>query len=326
MSSLEHLFTTLERFQEVNYASASALTWIVYDFLLTFDNQVLYLRKSPWGVPKVLYLIMRYNSLTTLTLQIAVDTSTNVPEHLYVSDNNYLLSVGFLTFSFSCKPWLWYNSITTALVSAIVGDALLLLRLNALYKWERLFIIIASLVWFSYSAVRFFNVTSFFTTMTILPAGHYSGSAAHQTSILVACLPVVLFAMILFRFIKSLRTMFMSQNMSIKSIFEARTIMPTMYLFFRDGAFYFLMTVLAQILYFVFLVVLANSPLKQMGTSWAVAIYCITSTRAVENLRGLSERMEEYQVSRMTLTTIQFQSQGIRSQDDVIYLESHYKF
>ncbi|TFK66772.1 hypothetical protein BDN72DRAFT_859626 [Pluteus cervinus] len=109
----------------VNLGAAAALAWVAYDYCLTFSHEVLLIWPSRWSAAKILYLIIRYYTLFTLTINLAVVRSTLEP-----------CAALRLTSELSCKDWFWYIGYNGPLLSTALGEALLLLRVNALYGWN----------------------------------------------------------------------------------------------------------------------------------------------------------------------------------------------
>ncbi|KAG1812821.1 uncharacterized protein BJ212DRAFT_1368322 [Suillus subaureus] len=65
------MFPSLEFLYEIwvrKALSAAGHTVLIYDYLLTFDDEISYIWNAPWTVVKVLFLINRYGDLAGQTL------------------------------------------------------------------------------------------------------------------------------------------------------------------------------------------------------------------------------------------------------------------
>ncbi|KAI0654129.1 hypothetical protein C8Q70DRAFT_1058691 [Cubamyces menziesii] len=103
-----------------NLCTAAAATWLSYDIILTFSQEVDLVWRAKWSLPKMLFLLVRYYTLLSLLLTLAVNTNRGLS-----SETSTLRS---------CQRWLWYNGFNGALLSAVVGEAIFLMRLYASYN------------------------------------------------------------------------------------------------------------------------------------------------------------------------------------------------
>ncbi|KAJ3993907.1 hypothetical protein F5050DRAFT_1904448, partial [Lentinula boryana] len=67
------LFQAISSNQAAICSNVAALTILLYDCLLTFDNEVKYIWKSQWTIPKVLYLFAKYYGLAHLCCVLIVE-------------------------------------------------------------------------------------------------------------------------------------------------------------------------------------------------------------------------------------------------------------
>ncbi|TFK49922.1 hypothetical protein OE88DRAFT_1661332 [Heliocybe sulcata] len=63
----------------INLSAAAATTWLVYDIVITLDQEIKFTWRSRWTIPKSLYIIVRYFTLANMLLYLIVNTNTNAP-------------------------------------------------------------------------------------------------------------------------------------------------------------------------------------------------------------------------------------------------------
>ncbi|KAL6304074.1 hypothetical protein BKA93DRAFT_307468 [Sparassis latifolia] len=57
---------TLFALQRTYYSSVAALAWLIFDIVITLDQEVEFIWKARWTFPKCLYLVTRYYGLFNL--------------------------------------------------------------------------------------------------------------------------------------------------------------------------------------------------------------------------------------------------------------------
>ncbi|KAI0768254.1 hypothetical protein BD413DRAFT_564638 [Trametes elegans] len=65
-----------------NLCTAAAAAWLSYDVLLTFSQEVALIWRARWSAPKALFLLVRYYTLVSLLLTLAVNTNHRVTSEL----------------------------------------------------------------------------------------------------------------------------------------------------------------------------------------------------------------------------------------------------
>ncbi|EPT02206.1 hypothetical protein FOMPIDRAFT_1160753 [Fomitopsis schrenkii] len=113
------LVTLVSLAQDRGLHSAAALTWLVYDYMLSLEDEALLIWGSADTVPKLLYFISRYFGLVVQCLNCA-----DVP-HLY------------------CQGALIWTCISLYIL-VFCAEFSLMLRLYALYGRSRLVLVILS--------------------------------------------------------------------------------------------------------------------------------------------------------------------------------------
>jgi hypothetical protein len=121
------------------YASLAAGSIIVYDHLLTLDNEFELIWTSSWSVGKVLFIINRYYSLISVIV------------------NNYFLFGTNLTNSGCLKFYHWQG--WTGLIAVIIAEIILQMRLFALYFLDKkvLYLMVGTFILTSASAATIVN-------------------------------------------------------------------------------------------------------------------------------------------------------------------------
>jgi len=99
------------------YASLAASAIIVYDHLLTLDNEMELIWKSSWSIGKVLFIINRYYTLISVIV------------------NNYALFGTTLTNSGCLRFYHWQG--WTGLIACMISETILQMRLYALYSLNK---------------------------------------------------------------------------------------------------------------------------------------------------------------------------------------------
>jgi hypothetical protein len=300
----------------VNLAAAGATAWVAYDILITIGQEVAYIWRAKWSMLKFLYLISRYYSFFHLIISIAVST-------------NYELSLSF------CKGWLWFVAYSGPVISAAAIDALLILRLHAVYEFnKRLLIFLLCLYIIEFAivitvATYLLSNTQAFIQSPVLLSGCLATTAPNTNISLIAWIPNLLvnctfFVLTIYKFAHLVRIVNGSGLWT--TLRKGKNISPIMALFVRDGAICFGMVLAALLLNIIFIIVVAGSPLNQMGTAWLVATYSVAGSRLVLNLRGFNKSTQTTTLDSVELRRIRIQRQeeGSRSQGARRYVQNHH--
>ncbi|KDQ62363.1 hypothetical protein JAAARDRAFT_457843 [Jaapia argillacea MUCL 33604] len=75
-ASLAEIETVISDIRTVNYANVASLAWLLYDILLTSEDESRSIWRSRWSLPKVLYLCLRYPMVFTLAFNMIVNANT----------------------------------------------------------------------------------------------------------------------------------------------------------------------------------------------------------------------------------------------------------
>ncbi|KAJ7619851.1 hypothetical protein DFH06DRAFT_1341932 [Mycena polygramma] len=69
--ALDELFMVLSQTRQINCVLISAVTFLAFDICITFDDEVQYVWKERWSLPKGLYLFGRYFGLLNLLISLS---------------------------------------------------------------------------------------------------------------------------------------------------------------------------------------------------------------------------------------------------------------
>ncbi|KAG5717211.1 hypothetical protein E4T56_gene17192 [Termitomyces sp. T112] len=286
--SLASIVLQISDVQLVNIAAAGALTWLVYDILLTISLEVSMLERGRWTFQRFVYLFVRYYTVFTLSINLGVTTSWIVPFRVSPAKH---FRVG----------WFWFIGYNGPVLSTAVGDYLLLRRIIALYGYRRRVTITLSALYLFETLLAFATVAVEVSSITPLPRmsttpvpgclatlpTRIKFSLAAWISALV--LTSIFFVLSLAKFFKTiLESTETGTKKTLKDILRTRRIMPTILLFTRDNSFYFFFAFTLQLLNLIFIVVLAKRPIQQMGTAWLMAGYAVMASRLMLNTQSLS--------------------------------------
>ncbi|KAF9236758.1 hypothetical protein BU15DRAFT_76718 [Melanogaster broomeanus] len=165
---------TASALHDLNYGTVSVLMVWVYEYAITFDEEVAFLKKSKWSIVKIFYIVCRY----FLFLFVAINTS-------------HFLQPGLS--QKACQSYFQFNSFACAIVM-ICAELMFLVRTYALWDRTRLalaIILVNSMALFIPIAVI---VASFISAPTIVPVPGVTGcsTASQGGDIVWAYVPFVI--------------------------------------------------------------------------------------------------------------------------------------
>ncbi|KAF5322483.1 hypothetical protein D9619_001549 [Psilocybe cf. subviscida] len=107
--------------QAVNRSSVASLTFLVWDILITFDDEVKHMWARSWSYTKVTYFIIRYLPMLVQISTLLVGSELTPHFHFTPHD---------------CFIWQVYQGVASVVIIALV-DIVLVLRVHALYHGDR---------------------------------------------------------------------------------------------------------------------------------------------------------------------------------------------
>jgi len=273
----------------INSVSAGSL--LLWDISITFSEEVELIWKSRLSIVKIVFLIMRYLSLGTQFVSIAVPLMS-IETHA------------------TCKSYIWFRSFSSA-ISICTSQILLIYRVLAFYNWN--FILQLSL-----SAL--FVITNIsILVLLVLGVSHYAvitNPIPSLNSILGGCIttsypkelafvwiPELIFQSILFILV------FSKFAMGYLETWKRRQASQIYKVFIRDGVWVYVIQ-LAVLL----LCVLFNRQASFLGLDfiiWQITVTSICCTRLILNLRSLGRTGAAEQTIRLgDLNSIEFKSRN----------------
>ncbi|KAH7341981.1 hypothetical protein B0J17DRAFT_746068 [Rhizoctonia solani] len=103
------------------YCEIASLTFVLFDHAITFDQEVERIWKSPWSLPKVLFLFNRYTGPISLLVNTTI--FTNSPPY----------SV--------CQKWIHFEG-AAGIIAKAAAEMIMIFRLYALYRGSRIMLVL----------------------------------------------------------------------------------------------------------------------------------------------------------------------------------------
>ncbi|KAJ3904003.1 hypothetical protein F5879DRAFT_107753 [Lentinula edodes] len=142
------------------YASLAASVIIVYDHLITLDNEFDLIWKSSWSIGKGLFIINRYYSLASVVANNYGDCFLGIPHTPIVdtSPSQLQLSLEQLSLIQGLRYYHWQG--WTGLIACMIAETILQMRLYALYFLNKriLYLMVGSFILTSASAATIMSI------------------------------------------------------------------------------------------------------------------------------------------------------------------------
>ncbi|KAL1756775.1 hypothetical protein FB107DRAFT_260715 [Schizophyllum commune] len=282
--------------------ATACMVWVIWDWLISLDREVRAVWQEGHNLPKLLYVFIRYHTIGAMIfychhslykIDFQLINLEEVSDHLL----SHCLADAKLHPPLRNISYRWYMAFTQIL-SITVGEALVLLRINALYGWSgRLMALTVAL---------FVGIVTTCITLTG-GSGALLGSeevlnctadaknmsdvniAMWCTSMIVVC---VYFALVVFKTSSYLREIMITRGRyPLLALARNPQAAPALYTCVRDASMYFLLAFTCVLMNL--LLNLSHSPYVQVGSPWLVATYGVTSSKIFLNLKevGLQTRM-----------------------------------
>jgi len=253
--------------QALNRAAVAAFVWLVYDTFLTLEDEIQYIWKSAWSLPKAMYLWSRYQGLILSSLYAFLSLSG-------------LNDAG-------CQAYSVLGSMGPVLVS-IPADALLLMRVRAVCEDRRILCRILLIYYYVEKVLEVGIVAVAAYIEKDDPAPPYAGTTGcfhitvgqNPADAVPALLFALLYNAVLFGLtISRMRPYWRTGGYGLT---------PMLTSIVRDGAMYFGMICCLLLLEIVLPLPLSSRPaLATILVPWLIAGYPIASCRLLLHLRGV---------------------------------------
>ncbi|KAL4261440.1 DUF6533 domain-containing protein [Pleurotus pulmonarius] len=264
LSDPTKIIQSLGRFQIVTYLHLSCNSLLVYDYLLTFADEVRYVYGAPWNFGKILFYFTRY--------PVFVDTALTLHHQV-----GYSLSVQECITLFKITGWM-------IIIGIVIAEVIMTLRVWALWGRTRnfaIFLSILSVATVAGGGVAFFKFhssQSFIAMDDINPAipGCFPDDGNNVVFVSFTVLmgyETIIFILTLIKAIQHFRH---GSNSFVTT-------------FFQDGIVYFAALLIVS---FANVIILLTEPNEyaNMLTSIQRALHSILSARILLRLRQESER------------------------------------
>ncbi|CEL53936.1 hypothetical protein RSOLAG1IB_06718 [Rhizoctonia solani AG-1 IB] len=261
------------------YLSAAGYVLLLYDHLLTLQDEVKLIWPGPWSLVKILFLINRYSVPLVLTINSWEMSGFTGPNSTTVSTHHMFLIVVY------CRRWVpieGYIEIT----SLGVSNFLLLLRVHALYgRSRRVLVFLVILYGLTYISIL---VTATLALVHMIPRLSYSALAGIcSVSEKPVTLQAVWAAPLGFEIIIFVMTLHKCLEHAKTQQLQA----PILRTLYRDGFLYFLVIVVMRILNLALWIV-APVSLIYLGLYFIWALITLLISRLLLNLRNVSNHTQ----------------------------------
>ncbi|KAL1728156.1 hypothetical protein EV714DRAFT_253030 [Schizophyllum commune] len=264
--------------------ATACMVWVIWDWLISLDRELLYVFIRYHTIGAMIFYF--HHSLYKIDFQLI-----NLEE---VSDQLLSRNISYR----------WYMAITQIL-SITVGEALVLLRINALYGWSRRLMSFTVALFVAHANAQVGIVTTCITltggSEALLGSSGVLDCTADAknmsdvniamwcTSMIVVC---VYFALVVLKTSSYLREIMITRGRCpLLALARNPQAAPALYTCVRDASMYFLLAFTCVLMNL--LLNLLHSPYVQVGSPWLVATYGVTSSKIFLNLKevGLQTRM-----------------------------------
>jgi hypothetical protein len=257
--------------QHSRFSTLAASTIIVYDHLITFDQEIELVWNAPWSMGKILFFLNRYYPLCV------------------VAFNQYTLFTTDLTDEL-CMIWLRWQG-WSALGACMIAEIILQLRLYALYFLDKkvlFFMVVSFLATSACSAFIMGKVLSNFTVQShLIPGLPFCIPIKIPSYLYAFWIPILAFesllcGMALFRGFQAFRYR--------RSVFQAGRHLVTLLL--RDSIIYYLV-VFVTYLVNLLLWSTGEAGLIEIPAGFTIAMSCVMGNRLILNVRCMKREMED---------------------------------
>ncbi|TEB24771.1 hypothetical protein FA13DRAFT_1738947 [Coprinellus micaceus] len=276
------LFKAFEIQIHTGWSQAAALTFLLCDYLHNFSDEVRYIWPTRWSLAKILYLTSRYYGILIVTIALISDRHRH--------------SIAF------CKTYLWVMIFGFMSTMEIILNIILILRLYALYGRSKRALAFFSTLYMIQLAVEIYTITWVLqlSVQSVIhpPLPKWTGCVTLAVGIKVGktiagWIPALVVSTIfLIATFWKLRQTFMGSriNHSHANTGERfHIVSPLLKVFVRDGAFYFVLIAITQLLK-GFVTIYEGSLYTLPTNAWIWSMYSMAGSHMLLNLRRSGDR------------------------------------
>jgi hypothetical protein len=273
-SSVFELFVRgLRDIQTTRYSQVAASVIVIWDHAITFADEIDLIWKSSWTLGKILFLLNRYYPLAAVLF------------------NNYAILAPAVNDSFCLAFFRWQG--WTGLISCLLAEAILQMRLYALYSLNKKILALMLTCWvgcLAGSAYIMYTVLARVKATTIyIPGGLFCVSSGISTHFYTFWIPMLAFESLLC--VLALIRGFQTYRAKGSLFHSSRQLLGIL---IRDSVLYFLV-ICATYLTCVLVWVLASVNLLGVPIGFSLAFSCCLANRVVLNVRAVNRELNSSQ-------------------------------
>ncbi|KAG1735941.1 uncharacterized protein EDB91DRAFT_546552 [Suillus paluster] len=248
--------------------SAAGHTLLVYDYLLTLQDEIRYIWNAPWTVVKVLFLLNRYVNLIGQTF-------IRLEEAGLLAHNSQEFCQSFAIFT-TCFMYLSTESI----------HILVLMRAWAIWGTRR--IVTKILIWSYISYVLMLLIGS----ARSMNASHFLFPQLDVTQICVTAMPKYVWLVYFGSFVLDTALFVLTMRSLRKYSREFQFLYSShlLHVLFRDAMIFFIVSIFSNALTIASWTAYSDNPKYFLGKGFASPLLSVAGQRLVLNLRGLKTR------------------------------------
>ncbi|KAK0236795.1 hypothetical protein EDD85DRAFT_952734 [Armillaria nabsnona] len=274
-----------------SYSYVSALSFLTWDIIVSFGDEVNYIWVSQWSIPKLIYFLARYYPFLYLIGANIMSLATDIPKRLYVMASTFkgLLLIAIVL---AVKPTAHPSGGPSFVI--IILDIILLLRVFSLYNRNRWLLTFMVLFVVGDATGALYACSRLAID---LAAGVYSVPAPWQGCtapvpkfgfVLSAYVPNLTLALVflgltLWKLFQTHRSL--NGSITLKKLRELESVSPLLMAFVTDGSVFFALIAAALVVGMIpsFAV---NGPIQSAFLPWTMAFYSYSGAHLILNLRS----------------------------------------
>jgi len=269
--AVSFIASAIHDIQAIRYSQLASGTIILFDHLVTLDDEVEFIWRRPWSLGKGLFILNRYYSLISVIV------------------NTYGLFSPHLSHSFCLNFFRWQG--WTGLIAGMIAEVILQMRLYALYSLNKKVLALMG------SCFIIATAASAAVMGTVL--SNLTATAVPLTPNLIFCVPFNIshhfFAfwipMLAFETLLCGLALYKGYETFRSSTSPYRSGQRLVNILIRDSVLYFLImfaTYLTNLLVWI----TASQNLLEVPIGFSVALSCVMGNRVILNVRGVNKDLE----------------------------------
>ncbi|KAF7289752.1 hypothetical protein MIND_01348800 [Mycena indigotica] len=271
LPDMSQIVGALQDIETTRFAQLASSAIIIFDHVITLDEEVELIWRSSWSMGKILFIINRYYTLFSVVL------------------NNYSLFSASLTDSVRLNFLRWQG--WTGMVTAVIAEVILQMRLYALYYQDKKVLALMSTLFvlsLAASAAIMGTVLGGLSAISHLPGTGVTFCIPIGTPqyFFVYWIPMLFFESLLcvLALYRGLRTFRASV-----SLYQSGRHLVTILI--RDSVLYFIV-MFASYLTNLMVWLLARQTLLEVPIAFSVALSCVLCNRIVLNVREVKGELD----------------------------------